>query len=111
MLARLILLGQDRQALPSVERGALDKEDSWPSARTWLSAKITAVSFRRRLMPLCRALPFVECLALDKDIFTKCFSVPRVLLSVNVRFTENRTLSSVRQKTMGKESDSSSEGS
>jgi hypothetical protein len=58
-------------ALPSVKRGALGKEDSLSSARTWLSAKITAVSFRRRLTALCRALPFTECLSLDKDVFAE----------------------------------------
>jgi hypothetical protein len=82
-------------ALPSVKRGALDKEASLSSARTRLSAKITTVSFRRQLTALCRALPFAECLALGKDVFTECFPVPRVLLSVNMIVTESRTLPSV----------------
>jgi hypothetical protein len=64
-----------------------------------LSAKITTVSYRRLLMALCRALPFAECLALGKDFFAECISVPRVLLSVNVVVTENRSLPSA---TLGK---------
>jgi hypothetical protein len=51
------------------KRGALDKEDSLPSARTRRSAKITAVSFTRRLTVVCWAPSFVECIP-----------VPRVLL-------------------------------
>jgi hypothetical protein len=62
---------------------ALGKEDSLPSARTRLSAKVTAVSFRRRLTALCREPPFAECIL-----------VPRVLLSANVVVTERRTLPS-----------------
>jgi hypothetical protein len=57
------------------------------AVRTGLSAKIAAVSFRWRLMVLCRALLFAECLALDKDVFAECFPVPRVLLSLKVVVT------------------------
>jgi hypothetical protein len=57
---------------------------------TQLLAKITAVSFRRQLTTLCRALPFVECLG--KYFFAECISLPRVLLSVNAIVTESRTL-------------------
>jgi hypothetical protein len=64
------------------------------SARTRLSAKITAVSFTRRLATVCRAPPFAECLILGKEIFAECIPVPRVLLSSNAVITESRTLSS-----------------
>jgi hypothetical protein len=37
---------------------------------------------------------FVECLALGKNIFAECISVPRVLLSVNVIVTESGALPS-----------------
>jgi hypothetical protein len=80
--------------LPSAGQKALDKEASLLSARTRLSAKITTVSFRRRLTALCRALPFAECLALGKNFFVECISVSRVLLSVNAVVTESRTLPS-----------------
>jgi hypothetical protein len=73
------------------QTGALDKEAFLPSARTRLSVKITAVSFRRWLTAICRALPFAECLTLGKDVFVECFPVPRVLVSVNVVVIESRT--------------------
>jgi hypothetical protein len=41
-------------ALPIVKRGALDKEDYLPSARTRRSAKIIAVSFTLWLTGVCR---------------------------------------------------------
>jgi hypothetical protein len=44
--------------------------------------------------PLLRA-SFAECLALGKDIFAECISVPRVLHSVNEFVTESRTFPSV----------------
>jgi hypothetical protein len=57
-------------------------------------------------------------LALDKDFFAECISVPRVLLSVNAVVTESSTLPSAalgkdsfvstRQKALGKEPDSGS---
>jgi hypothetical protein len=65
-----------------------------PSARTRLSTKIMTVSFRRWLTTLCRESSFAECWALDKGVFAECFSVPGVLLSVNVVVTESRTLPS-----------------
>jgi hypothetical protein len=71
-----------------VRRLTLGKEASLPSANSRHSAKITAVSYRRLLTALCRAPMFAECLALDKDFFVECISVPRVLLSVNVLVTE-----------------------
>jgi hypothetical protein len=89
-------------ALPSVKRGALGKEASLSSARTRLSANITAASFRRRLTALCRVLSLAEYLALGKDVFAVCFPFLRVLLSVNVVVTESRTLLSARRKTLGK---------
>jgi hypothetical protein len=89
-------------ALPSVKRGALGKEDSLLSGRTWLSAKVTAVSFRRRLTALCRELHFAECFALGKEIFAECIPVPRVLLSSNVVITKSITLPSAGQKALGK---------
>jgi hypothetical protein len=64
------------------------------SANTQRSAKITTVSYRRRLTALCRAPPFTECLALDKDFFVECIFMPRVLLSVNALVNESRTLPS-----------------
>jgi hypothetical protein len=79
----------------------LGKEASLPRAKTRLSAKIMAVSYRRLLMALCRAPPFVECLALGKDFFAEFISVPRVLLSLNTTVTESRTLPSARQKALG----------
>jgi hypothetical protein len=80
----------------SAERqtGALGKQDSLSSARTWLSEKITAVSFTRRLTTICLAPPFAECLALGKEIFAECIPVVRVLLSANAVVTESRTLPS-----------------
>jgi hypothetical protein len=91
-----------KPALPSVKRGALGREDSLPSARTFLSVKVTVVSFRRRLTALCREPPFAKCLALGKEIFAECIPVPRVLLSANVVVTESKTLPSARQKALGK---------
>jgi hypothetical protein len=80
--------------VPSVRRGTLDKVAYLPSAKARPSVKITTVSYRRLLMALCRAPPFVECLALGKVFFDECLSVPRVLLSVNAVLTESRTLPS-----------------
>jgi hypothetical protein len=56
-----------KNTLPSVRRRTLGKEACLPSAKTRHSAKITAISFRRLLTALCRALSFAECLALGKD--------------------------------------------
>jgi hypothetical protein len=81
-------------ALRSASWLTLDKEASLPSANFRRSAKLTAVGYRRLLTALCRVSPFAECLALGKDIFAECFSVPKVLLSVNVIVTESRTLPS-----------------
>jgi hypothetical protein len=54
------------------------------------------ICFRRWLTALCRVLPFTKYLALlGKDVFTECFPLPRVLLSVNAVITESRTLLSV----------------
>jgi hypothetical protein len=86
--------GLAKLALSSVKQGALGKEDSLPSAKTQLSGKVTAVSFRWRLTTLCREPPFAECLALGKEIFAECIPVPRVLLSANAVVTESRTLPS-----------------
>jgi hypothetical protein len=66
-------------------------------------------SYRQLLTALCRAPPFAECLALGKDIFVECISVPRVLLSVNTIVTESRTLPSAQQKALGKAADSGSD--
>jgi hypothetical protein len=81
-------------ALWSANWLTLGKEASLPSANFRRSAKLTAVGYRRLLTALGRAPPFVECLALGKDIFAECFSVPRVLLSVNTIVTESKTLPS-----------------
>jgi hypothetical protein len=89
-----VTLDRAKLALMSVKRGALGKEDSLSSAKTLLSAKITAVRFRRRLTVLCREPRFAECLALGKGIFAECVPVPRVLLSANTVITESRTLPS-----------------
>jgi hypothetical protein len=53
---------------------------------------------------------FAECLSLGKDFFVEYISVLRVLLSVNAVITESRTLPSARQKALGKEPNSGSEG-
>jgi hypothetical protein len=68
------------------------------------TGKDNGVRFRQLLTPLCRALPFAECLALGKDFFAERISVSRVLLSVNAVITESRTLPNA-----GKESDSGNE--
>jgi hypothetical protein len=53
------------------------------------------VRYRRILTVLCRGPLFAECLALGKDFFAECLSVPRVLLSINAVITESRTFPSV----------------
>jgi hypothetical protein len=60
------------------------------------------VSYRQLLMALCRASAFVECLSLGKEVFAESLRVPRVILSVNMVVTKNRTLPSARQKTLDK---------
>jgi hypothetical protein len=95
-----------KHVLPSVRRKTLGKETYLLSAKAWRSAKIMVVSYRRLLTALCRAPPFAECLALDKDFFVECIYVPRVLLSANAAVTESRSLPSARQKALGKEPDS-----
>jgi hypothetical protein len=86
-----------QHALPSVKVKTLGIEASLPSVKARHSAKITVVSYRRLLTALCRASSFAECLAHSAKL-----SLPRVLLSVNTVITESRTLSSVRQKALGK---------
>jgi hypothetical protein len=54
--------------------GALGKKDSLPSTRTRLSAKITAVSFRRRLTTLCRAPQFAECVSTRQRCLCRVYS-------------------------------------
>jgi hypothetical protein len=83
-------------------KGALGKEDSLTSASTRLSANVTAVSFRRPLVVLCRESFFAECRTLGKEIFVECTPMPRVLLLANAFVTESRTLPSARQKALGK---------
>jgi hypothetical protein len=65
-----------------------------PSANSRRSVKITVVSYRRLLAALCRESLFAECLAVGKDFFVECISLPSVLLSVNVLVTESRSLPS-----------------
>jgi hypothetical protein len=73
MLCRVSSCGTRQNLLCRVSnRKALGKEDSLSSARTRLSAKITAVSFRRPLTVLCREPLFAECRALGKEIFAEC---------------------------------------
>ena len=73
MLCRVSSCGTRQNLLCRVSnRKALGKEDSLSSARTRLSAKITAVSFRRPLTVLCREPLFAECPALGKEIFPEC---------------------------------------
>jgi hypothetical protein len=81
-----------KYGLSSVCLETLGKVASLPSAKARRSAKITIVSYRHLLMALCRASLFVECLVLGKAVFAECLPVPRVLLSVNMFFTENRNL-------------------
>jgi hypothetical protein len=54
-------------------RKTLDKAVSLPSANFRRSIKLTAVSYRRLLMALCRVPSFAECLALRKDFVAECF--------------------------------------
>jgi hypothetical protein len=70
----------------------VQKKTSLPGANIRRSVKITTVSYRRLLTALYWAPSFTECLALDKDFFAKCISVPRVLFSVNAVITESRSL-------------------
>jgi hypothetical protein len=58
--------------------------------------RLTVVSFRRPLTALCRAPPLPRVRHLAKT------SLPSVLHSVNDLVTECRTLSSARQKALGK---------
>jgi hypothetical protein len=91
-------LGKEKKlkkyTLPSVYGETLGKETSLPSANSRRSAKITAVSYRRLLTTLCREPLFAECLALGKNFFIECISVPSVMLSVNALVTKSRSLSS-----------------
>jgi hypothetical protein len=64
-----------KHALPSVIRRTFGKEAFLPNAKAWRSVKMTAIRFRRLLTVLCRALPFVECLALGKYFFAECIYV------------------------------------
>jgi hypothetical protein len=57
-----------KYSLPRVELETLGQVASLPSAKDRRSTKITVVSYRRLLTALCRASPFVECLALGKVV-------------------------------------------
>jgi hypothetical protein len=98
-------LGKEKNkkyTLPSAYEETLGKEASLSSANSRRLAKITTVSYIRLLTALCREPLFTECLALGKDLFAECISVPSVLLSVNALVTESRSLPSARQKALGK---------
>jgi hypothetical protein len=65
-----------------------------PSANARPSVKVNG---RQLLTAADGSLPsatFAECLALGKEVFAECFSVPRVLHSVNELVTKSRTLPS-----------------
>jgi hypothetical protein len=102
ILCRVFKILSIKHSLPSVGLATLDKVASLPSAKARCSAKVTTVSYRRLLTALCRASSFTEYLTLDKAVFVECLLVSSVLLSVNMVVTESRTLSSARQKALGK---------
>jgi hypothetical protein len=87
-----------KHALSSVDR----QSNFFPSGNAWRSAKVTVVNYRRLLTTLCRASPFADRVALGKEVFIECLSMPSVLHSVNGIVTESVILPSDRQKTLGK---------
>jgi hypothetical protein len=91
-----------KPALPSVKQGGTRQRRLFADCQNSALGKGNDRQLLTATDGLCRESPFVECVALDKEIFAECISVPRVLLSVTTTFAESKTLPS---SALGKEPD------